>query len=449
MLSSPWPINENGKGILYSQPLLRDLLSLGVDTILVGRTTNSLALPVAVEENVTLILDELAFVVAVPECLEALGIIIVVVFANECLEVLSSLRAVVERHLGEEVVDDVEVSDVVEEESSLPTENGSVNGSSSTTLEVPFLSAVVGHDGVGVVEVSNHDEPVRNTEPRETVVFDSISSSEGVARVGDTPDHGGDTNVGHDDSIALGLGEEDGVGIEVVGPFRVGLLARDVEEKVSRESEDLLTDQHVQGVDGGVAQEFIVVESRITLLWKAEVGTSLRYINFITFHRGMVAVVAVVGDLPAEIRSPEEGMCDESNDVVHPFVIREGTVAALVTDNPDTREDEALEPPVGTPSGPTPNFSADGGEKFLRRSLLEVRVDVRSQGPGKGRQDNVPSEEPQAACSITNEESVGDGSTNLFQRPGHRGERGEFILVVFLDVCRGTHVLQQRRREVE
>lgn len=55
--------------------------------------------------------------------------------ANECLEVLGSLLAVVERHLGEEVVDDVVVSDIVEEETSLPSEERSVDGAGSSTLE--------------------------------------------------------------------------------------------------------------------------------------------------------------------------------------------------------------------------------------------------------------------------------------------------------------------------
>ena len=54
-------------------------------------------------------------------------------------------------------MDDVEVGNIVEEETTLPAEDGPVNSGSSTALEVPLLSAVVGQRGVGVVEVGDHD----------------------------------------------------------------------------------------------------------------------------------------------------------------------------------------------------------------------------------------------------------------------------------------------------
>ena len=85
-------------------------------------------------------------------------------FPNERLEVLGGIGSVVEGHLGEElifrhevniifnqglqsvdthVVDNMEVSDIVQEESSLPSQEVTVNSGCSTTLEVPFLAAVV------------------------------------------------------------------------------------------------------------------------------------------------------------------------------------------------------------------------------------------------------------------------------------------------------------------
>jgi hypothetical protein len=79
---------------------------------------------------------------------------------------------------------------------------------------------------------------------------------------------------------------------------------------------------------------------------QAEISTSLGNIDFITLHRGMVGVVAVVGDLPGEVGSPEERVCDKADDVVDGLVGREGGVAALVTNDPDTSEDKTLEPPA-------------------------------------------------------------------------------------------------------
>lgn len=50
------------------------------------------------------------------------------------------------------------VGDIVEEEATLPAKEGPVDGGGSAALEVPFLSAVVGEVGVGVVEVGDHDD---------------------------------------------------------------------------------------------------------------------------------------------------------------------------------------------------------------------------------------------------------------------------------------------------
>lgn len=43
----------------------------------------------------------------------------------------------------------------------------------------------------------------------------------------------------------------------------------------------------------------------------------------------MIAVVAMVRDLPAEVRGPKERVGDEAEDVVDDRVVRESTMAAL------------------------------------------------------------------------------------------------------------------------
>ena len=53
---------------------------------------------------------------------------------------------------------------------------------------------------------------MRDTEPGETVVLDDLASTPDGRGVADTPDHGCDTDVGHDDCATLGLGEKDRVG---------------------------------------------------------------------------------------------------------------------------------------------------------------------------------------------------------------------------------------------
>jgi hypothetical protein len=71
---------------------------------------------------------------------------------------------------------------------------------------------------------------VGNQEPGNAVILYNISSAVESRSVGNTPDHECNTDVGHDDGIALGLGEEDRVRVEVVGPLGVSLLAGNVED---------------------------------------------------------------------------------------------------------------------------------------------------------------------------------------------------------------------------
>lgn len=189
--------------------MINPSLALDLDPVLVCRTAKSFSLFVAVEEHLALILDELAPVVAFPESAERWLFRVCVVLANEGLQVLSRLRAVVERHLREEVMNDVEVRNIMEEEAALPSEERPVDGGSGTTLEVPFLATVVGESRIGVMEVGDHNEPVGDKEPGEAIILDNISSAVESRRVGNTPDHECNTDVGHDDCIALGLGEED------------------------------------------------------------------------------------------------------------------------------------------------------------------------------------------------------------------------------------------------
>lgn len=117
----------------------------------------------------------------------------------------------------------------------------------------------------------------------------------------------------------------------MVGPFGVGFLARDVEHciipisislvvekptaaqlltEVSRERKHLLPDQHVHGVNGRVAENLVVVNLVVALVGDPEVFPGLGDVHFVALHRGVVGVVAVVRDLPAEVRCPEGGVGD-------------------------------------------------------------------------------------------------------------------------------------------
>lgn len=51
-----------------------------------------------------------------------------------------------------------------------------------------------------------------NLEPRDSIVLEDFRSAVDSAGMADSPDHSGDTDVGHDYGVALGLCEEDRIG---------------------------------------------------------------------------------------------------------------------------------------------------------------------------------------------------------------------------------------------
>ena len=56
------------------------------------------------------------------------------------------------------MVNDVKVSNVVQEEPPLPTQEISVDSSSRSTLEVPLFSTIMREGRISVVEVGNHND---------------------------------------------------------------------------------------------------------------------------------------------------------------------------------------------------------------------------------------------------------------------------------------------------
>jgi hypothetical protein len=62
------------------------------------------------------------------------------------------------RHLRKEVVYNVVVSNIVEKEPSLPSEEVAVDCTSGTALEIPLSLAVVRELRVGVMQIRDHNE---------------------------------------------------------------------------------------------------------------------------------------------------------------------------------------------------------------------------------------------------------------------------------------------------
>jgi hypothetical protein len=86
--------------------------------------------------------------------------------------------------------------------------------------------------------------------------------------------------------------------------------SRERHTKVSGEGKNLLADEHVQGVDGCIAEELVPIDFVVGFFWDAKIFTRFRNIYFIALHRRVVGVMTVVRNSPGEVRRPEEGVGD-------------------------------------------------------------------------------------------------------------------------------------------
>lgn len=97
---------------------------------------------------------DLAGTEGIGQGLEVHALIEVVLISKERSHGVGSLLSVVERNLGEKVVDDMVVNDLVEQVASNPAE-AAVDSAKSTLDESPCVLIIVRHIGVGVVQVSD------------------------------------------------------------------------------------------------------------------------------------------------------------------------------------------------------------------------------------------------------------------------------------------------------
>lgn len=103
----------------------------------------------------------------------------------------------------------MEMRHVMQEEPAHPPQKVTVDSGSRPAGETPCAVAVAWERRVGVVEVGDHDEPVRDEEPGDAVVFQNGGGTVDSTGLGDGVDHRGDSDIGCDDDVALGAREED------------------------------------------------------------------------------------------------------------------------------------------------------------------------------------------------------------------------------------------------
>lgn len=141
-------------------------------------------------------------------------------------------------------------------------------------------------------------------------------------------------------------------------PLLAALTSAGVEQEIHLPAEELVEDNPDELGDGGVLKQLVQVDAGKDAVL---LGLGGGHKGHVEVHVAGEAVVAVVRVLPREVGHQEERVEEPSDDVVELAVSREGTVAALVAQDPDTSAHEALNKAVDHPGGDAQPLVRDGG----------------------------------------------------------------------------------------
>lgn len=241
------------------------------------------------------------------------------------------LRAVV-RHPGEEMMRDMRVSDVMEHDVQNPIVT--IHRRQCTPQPIPFLSGVVREGMICVLEEGDQDQPEVHDEVRNEVDLQQPGEARHLPDPVQSEQSHQDPCIAEEDEIPL-LREEDRRGRhevidgEIEGGLPVVRTTGRIEEEIQRPAEEEHHDD-VHCPEQRI-QEIILRSIHAHTCW-----STLRDEDLIRGEAACVRVVPSVADRPAEVRDEETGMENEPDRVVDPILLRETTVTALVTDDPET-----------------------------------------------------------------------------------------------------------------
>lgn len=309
------------------------------------------------------LLDELAFLLVLPECSHEWSLAVsTVMLAHDLADGVGGLAGVVEWDGGDQVVKDMGANNVVEE-MGVDEAEVTVNGGGGSTGKVPGLVVVMWEGSVGVLEEGDGNNPVVNPEVWDNVVEDHVPAANHLTTSNEETNHGKNTHNGLANEWELLLLEN----VRILTPVEVGdlwvweslvvFLASQVGEKVSWPSEKLVLDAVPEGDHWSILGEMSKFDSSgISLLTAVRLDPGLALVwdeSGILLDVSGSLVVGRVGDLPGVEWDQEERVHDHSHDVVESDRLGESAVTALVGQNPDAGEDEALEDRVTCPCNAT------------------------------------------------------------------------------------------------
>lgn len=385
------------------------------------------------ESGVVILGDEVEELDSRPEFAEntepaTLGGGLDVVGADDLLDGFGGLLSVVVREVGEEMVRNVSILDVMHchvPEPAIIT----VNGGHSTLNVVPAGSGEVGKGGVGVLEEGDGDEPVVGDEIDGNIAHEEEIPTKGIDDTVEEEENTGQGDVGGDDEGSL-LALEDGGGREEVvdGKRTLGIAtARNVGEEVENPTHGRHDNEGEETVDEVDLAEDVVDLSDSLGELRDETGLEMllglhvllglplivvkeavgsrghqsvdvrRQMDLVELHITGVGVVGAVGDLPRVVGNEEEGVDDDTDSVGDGLGIREATVTTLVADDPETggegtSDDEVSDPERGEGEvvdedrGRGESSNGRLGEEGVSRLTEETGEGV---GHGEGKRSGV------------------------------------------------------------
>lgn len=189
--------------------------------------------------------------------------------------------------------------------------------------------------------------------------------------------------------------------------FALGLplmvvVACHIGHDVQRPASELLTDRVDEGGDWGLLgqlSELVGQLSDTRSIFISRLGNE----DHVAFHVASSLVVLSMGNFPRKVGYKEDGVGKEANGVVQDLGGREGLVATLVGQDPETGSEQALHKGVSGPKS-----SPDGGRGNVFGSHVVVE-----QVEGGGQRGNVASNVGEATSTGTLEAVLGDGIADV------------------------------------
>jgi hypothetical protein len=193
------------------------------------------------EDNITLILNELALLVDTVDLSPSTRATLVLhsLLSEELLESSRSFPSIVVRNLAGDVVKDVSLRDTVGSVCTEPshdwakvTKKVAIQGGEGTTGEGKLGSTVMREERVGVLEEGDENEPMVDPKIGDKVGLEDGEESESVDSETNSGEPKEDTDVGDDNLPVVVRGEHHSGGVEVVSAFGVPLLTGGVPYEV-------------------------------------------------------------------------------------------------------------------------------------------------------------------------------------------------------------------------